>query len=152
MPDAVIVGSARTPVGRAHKGSLVDARADDLAASAVRAALDKVPGLAPETTRMAFHAIRAGEGDAFLSAGAESVSRYRPAPEGTDHPDFAAAQERTSRRAQGGDGVWRDPREAGELPDYYIPMGQTAENVAEHSGITRAGMGQGMAIVLQRVG
>ncbi|MGH1565276.1 acetyl-CoA C-acetyltransferase [Mumia sp. DW29H23] len=184
VPDAVVVASARTPIGRAHKGSLVGIRADDLAATAVRAALDKVPGLEPEriedlylgasnhtgeqsqnlgrrvavllgrddlpavtvnracassiqTTRMAFHAIRAGEGEAFLSVGAESVSRYLPAPTGTEHPDFAAAQDRTAQRATGGRGAWRDPREVGELPDYYIPMGQTAENVAEHCGISR---------------
>jgi acetyl-CoA C-acetyltransferase len=185
MPDAIVVAAARTPVGRAHKGSLVDVRADDLAVTAVRGALAKVPDLAPEliedlylgasshtgeqsqnlgrrvsvllgrddlpavtvnracassiqTTRMAFHAIRAGEGEAFLSVGAESVSRYRPAPTDTDHPDFAAAGRRTARRAEGGRGKWRDPRETGEVPDYYIPMGQTAENVVERCGVSRA--------------
>src|SRR6476620_8195717 len=123
MPEAVIVATARSPIGRAFKGSLKDLRPDALAATIVRAALDKVPELDPtdiddlmlgcglpggeqgfnmarvvaimmgydhlpgttitrycssslQTTRMAFHAIKAGEGDAFLSAGVECVSRY----------------------------------------------------------------------------
>ncbi|MER7458296.1 acetyl-CoA C-acetyltransferase [Micromonospora sp. NPDC126480] len=198
--DAVIVATARSPIGRAHKGSLRDVRPDDLAATIVRAALDKIPQLDPteiddlylgcglpggeqgfnmarvvatlmgldglpgatltrycasslQTTRMAMHAIRAGEGDVFISAGVETVSRYARGnsdglpPEaqalvggGWENPRFAAAQERSKRRAQGGADVWTDPRESGELPDIYLAMGQTAENLAQVHDVTRADM------------
>ncbi|WP_040792043.1 acetyl-CoA C-acetyltransferase [Nocardia paucivorans] len=187
MPEAVIVSYARSPIGRAGKGSLVSMRPDDLAAQMVRAALDKVPALEPnqiddlilgcgqpageagfnmaktvatqlgydylpgttvnrycasslQTTRMAFHAIKAGEGDVFISAGVETVSRF---PKGTadgwpdtHNPIFAEAEERTATAAQGGV-EWHDPREDGKLPDIYIAMGQTAENVASFTGISR---------------
>jgi acetyl-CoA C-acetyltransferase len=201
MPEAVIVAAARSPIGRAYKGSLKDLRADDLASRVVSAALEQVPQLDPgqlddlmvgcglpggeqgfnlarvvaillgrddlpgttvtrycasslQTTRMAFHAIKAGEGRAFVSAGVEMVSRYLkgssdsppPAP-GADpreklgnpwvNPEFARAQQRTSRRAAGGAEPWGDPRRDGAVPDVYIAMGQTAENVAELLGITR---------------
>src|SRR3989440_3278452 len=188
MPEAVIVSAVRSPIGRAAKGSLVDARPDDIAAQLVRAALDKVPALAPrdiddlmlgcglpggeqgfnmgrvvavmlgfdhlpgttitrycssslQTTRMAFHAIKAGEGDAFISAGVEMVSRYIKGssdcwPE-TQNPVFAEAVERTDKTAKGGADEWHDPREDGTVPDVYIAMGQTAENVALREGITR---------------
>ncbi|WP_405427203.1 acetyl-CoA C-acetyltransferase [Micromonospora sp. NBC_00617] len=198
--DAVIVATARSPIGRAHKGSLRGVRSDDLAATIVQAALDKVPQLDPstiddiylgcglpggeqgfnmarvvatllgldtvpgatltrycasslQTTRMALHAIRAGEGDVFVSAGVEMVSRYARGssdglpPEaqalvggGWENPRFAAAAERSKRRAQGGAEVWTDPREAGELPDIYLTMGQTAENLAQVYDVTRADM------------
>ncbi|MFI1192126.1 acetyl-CoA C-acetyltransferase [Micromonospora sp. NPDC020750] len=198
--DAVIVATARSPIGRAHKGSLRDVRPDDLAATIVRAALDKVPQLDPaeiddlylgcglpggeqgfnmarvvatlmgldglpgatltrycasslQTTRMAMHAIRAGEGDVFVSAGVEMVSRYARGnsdglpPEaqalvggGWENPRFAAARERSTQRAQGGAEVWTDPRESGELPDIYLAMGQTAENLAQVHDVTRADM------------
>ena len=187
MPEAVIVSTARSPIGRAGKGSLVTMRPDDLAAQMVRAALDKVPALDPrdiddlmlgcgqpageagfniarvvavelgydflpgvtvnrycssslQTTRMAFHAIKAGEGQAFISAGVETVSRF---PQGTSdgwpnshNPLFAEAEARTAAAAGGG-ATWRDPREDGRLPDVYIAMGQTAENVAQFTGISR---------------
>ncbi|MFI6314175.1 acetyl-CoA C-acetyltransferase [Nocardia fusca] len=187
MPEAVIVSVARSPIGRANKGSLVSMRPDDLAAQMVRAALDKVPALSPadiddlmlgcgqpagesgfnmakvvatqlgydylpgttvnrycssslQTTRMAFHAIKAGEGHAFISAGVETVSRF---PKGTadgwpdtHNPQFATAEERTATTAQGGVS-WRDPREDDNIPDVYIAMGQTAENVASFTGISR---------------
>ncbi|OZV83174.1 acetyl-CoA acetyltransferase [Micromonospora echinospora] len=198
--DAVIVATARSPIGRAHKGSLRDVRPDDLAATIVRAALDKVPQLDPteiddlhlgcglpggeqgfnmarvvatllgldtvpgatltrycasslQTTRMAMHAIRAGEGDVFVSAGVECVSRFARGSSdalpseaqalvggGWENPRFAAAQERSARRAAGGAEVWTDPREAGELPDIYLAMGQTAENLAQAYDVTRADM------------
>ncbi|NBE81446.1 acetyl-CoA C-acetyltransferase [Micromonospora rubida] len=198
--DAVIVATARSPIGRAHKGSLRDVRPDDLAATIVRAALDKVPQLDPteiddlylgcglpggeqgfnmarvvatlmgldglpgatltrycasslQTTRMAMHAIRAGEGDVFVSAGVEMVSRYARGnsdglpPEaqalvggGWENPRFAAARDRSTQRAQGGAEVWTDPRESGELPDIYLTMGQTAENLAQVHDVTRADM------------
>ncbi|MFC8296728.1 acetyl-CoA C-acetyltransferase [Micromonospora orduensis] len=198
--DAVIVATARSPIGRAHKGSLRDVRSDDLAATIVQAALDKIPQLDPttiddiylgcglpggeqgfnmarvvatllgldtvpgatltrycasslQTTRMALHAIRAGEGDVFVSAGVEMVSRYARGssdglpPEaqalvggGWENPRFADAAERSKRRAQGGAEVWTDPREAGELPDIYLTMGQTAENLAQVYDVTRADM------------
>ncbi|MEU0497730.1 acetyl-CoA C-acetyltransferase [Mycobacterium sp. NPDC006124] len=187
MPEAVIVSTARSPIGRANKGSLVNMRPDDLAAQMVKAALDKVPGLDPrdiddlimgcgqpageagfnigravavelgydflpgttvnrycssslQTTRMAFHAIKAGEGDAFISAGVETVSRFMNGsadgwPNGKN-PEFADAQARSDQAATGAT-EWHDPREDGLLPDVYIAMGQTAENVALFTGISR---------------
>ncbi len=187
MPEAVIVSTARSPIGRAFKGSLKDLRPDDLAAMMVRAALDKVPALDPhditdlhlgcglpggeqgfnmgrvvavelgydflpgttvtrycssslQTTRMAFHAIKAGEGDAFISAGVEMVSRFvKGNSDGlpdTMNPAFAAAAAKTKQYEQGGLD-WHDPREDGELPDVYIAMGQTAENLAAFKGVSR---------------
>jgi acetyl-CoA C-acetyltransferase len=187
MPEAVIVATARSPIGRAMKGSLVSMRPDDLAVQMVRAALDKVPALNPhqiddlilgcglpggesgfnmarvvavalgfdfvpgttvnrycssslQTTRMAFHAIKAGEGDAFISAGVETVSRFGKGnsdswPD-TKNPLFDEAQERSTAAAAGAD-EWHDPRADGNLPDVYIAMGQTAENVAIMTGISR---------------
>ncbi|WP_205874381.1 acetyl-CoA C-acetyltransferase [Mycobacterium camsae] len=187
MPEAVIVSTARSPIGRAMKGSLISIRPDDLAAQMVRAALDKVPALNPhqiddlimgcgqpggesgfniarvvavalgydflpgttvnrycssslQTTRMAFHAIKAGEGDVFVSAGVETVSRFGKGnadgwPD-TKNPLYDAAQERTTAAAAGAD-EWHDPRADGNLPDIYIAMGQTAENVALLTGISR---------------
>ncbi|GAA2379377.1 acetyl-CoA acetyltransferase [Catellatospora methionotrophica] len=200
MSDAVIVATARSPIGRAGKGSLKDLRADDLTATVIQAALDKIPGLDPaeiddlylgcglpggeqgfnmgkvvatllgldslpaatitrycasslQTSRMAFHAIKAGEGDVFISAGVEMVSRYARGnsdwlpPDAAaavggswNNPRFAAAQDRSVRRAQAGTPVWTDPREAGELPDVYLTMGQTAENLAQVHGVTREDM------------
>src|SRR5205807_7148403 len=94
-----------------------------------------------QTTRMAFHAIKAGEGDAFISAGVETVSRFIKGstdswPD-TQNPVFAEALERTDRRSKGGADDWRDPRQDDTVPDVYIAMGQTAENVAQLQGITR---------------
>ena len=200
MPNAVIVATARSPIGRAHKGSLREVRPDDLAASIVRSALDKVPQLDPaeiddlylgcglpggeqgfnmarvvatllgydrlpgatltrycasslQTTRMAFHAIAAGEGDVFISAGVECVSRYARGssdglpPEaqalvggGWENPRYDKARARSAERAQAGAAVWEDPREAGDLPDIYLAMGQTAENLAQIKGVTREDM------------
>jgi acetyl-CoA C-acetyltransferase len=170
MPEAVIVSTARTPIGRAAKGSLVDARPDDLAAFAVRAALDKAPGLPPEeivdvmigcgfpqekqgmnlgrrvallaglpktvpgttvnrfcasslqTIRMAYHAIKAGEGDAFVAGGVESISQVNGYPKSEDelHP------------ALFGDNA--------PIANVYIPMGLTAENVAERWDVSRDDM------------
>jgi acetyl-CoA C-acetyltransferase len=89
---------------------------------------------------MAFHAIKAGEGDAYISAGVETVSRFGNGaadnPEG-QNPLFADAQARTAKRAEGGAETWQDPRESGALPDLYIAMGQTAENVAQVLGMSR---------------
>src|SRR5689334_23221343 len=197
MPEAVIVATARSPIGRAVKGSLRDLRPDDLTATIVRAALDKVPQLDPrdiedlylgcglpggeqgfnmarvvatllgydhlpcatvtrycssslQTTRMAPHASKAGEGDVVISAGVECVSRYARGssdglpPEaqalvggGWHNEKFAEAAARTATRAQGGGAPWHDPRQDGELPDIYVAMGQTAENLAELEGVTR---------------
>ncbi|MGM7699808.1 acetyl-CoA C-acetyltransferase [Microbacterium sp. A84] len=190
MPEAYIVATARSPIGRAGKGSLTSLRGDDLAARMVQAALDKVPGLDPtrindlllgtgqpageqgfniarivsvllgldtvpgttvnrycssslQTTRMAFHAIKAGEGDVFVSAGVEMVSRYvhgaADASPGhvIENPVFGAAGERSTGRAAAGTPAWTDPRLDGAMPDPYIAMGQTAENVAQVHGITR---------------
>ncbi|WP_194827427.1 acetyl-CoA C-acetyltransferase [Nocardia sp. XZ_19_231] len=188
MPEAVIVAAARSPIGRAGKGSLKDMRPDDLTVQMVQAALAQVPALDPaeiedlvlgcgqpagesgfnmarvvsvlagldgvpgttvnrycssslQTTRMALHAIKAGEGDVFISAGVETVSRYfKGNADGlpdTQNPSFADAVARTEKRAAGGS-TWGDPRIDGLAPDVYIAMGQTAENVAQFTGITRA--------------
>jgi acetyl-CoA C-acetyltransferase len=166
VPEAVIVAAARSPIGRAVKGSLRSMRADDMAAAMVRAALAAVPALDPhtiddimlgcaqpageqgygmarvvavmlglddvpgtvsqrycasslQTTRMALHAIRAGEAHALVSAGAESVSHYdRGKSDGmpdTKNPLF----------------------DAGSLPNVYIAMGETAENVAALKNVSR---------------
>jgi acetyl-CoA C-acetyltransferase len=170
MPEAVIVSTARTPIGRAAKGSLVDARPDDLAAFAIRAALDKVPELPREeivdvmigcgfpqerqgmnlgrraallaelpdtvpgttvnrfcasslqTIRMAFHAIRAGEGEAFVAGGVESISQVNGYPKSDEelHPSLF------------GDNA--------PIANVYIPMGLTAENVAEQWDVSREDM------------
>ncbi|AUN40285.1 acetyl-CoA C-acetyltransferase [Tsukamurella tyrosinosolvens] len=187
MPEAVIVSTARSPIGRAAKGSLKDVRPDDLSVQMVQAALAKVPGLHPreiddlmfgcgqpagesgfniarvvaveagldhlpgvtvnrycssslQTTRMAFHAIKAGEGDVFISGGVETVSRYiKGNADGlpdTKNALFADAEARTATFAGGGQ-TWVDPREAGVLPDVYIAMGQTAENVAQFKNVSR---------------
>ncbi|MDQ1416814.1 MAG: acetyl-CoA C-acetyltransferase [Acidimicrobiaceae bacterium] len=94
-----------------------------------------------QTTRMAMHAIRAGEGDVFISAGVETVSRFIKGSSDTlpdtQNPLFAEAEAATADRALGGAGAWRDPREDGRLPDVYVAMGQTAENVAQLRGVTR---------------
>jgi acetyl-CoA C-acetyltransferase len=191
MPEAVIVATARSPIGRAGKGSLVSIRPDDLAAQMVRAALDKVPELDPhdlddlmmgcgqpageagnnigravavqlgydflpgttvnrycssslQTTRMAFHAIKAGEGSAFVSAGVETVSRFvNGSADGwpnTHNEKFADAEQRTAKAAESGAAEWHDPREDGLLPDLYIAMGQTAENLALHKNVSREEM------------
>ncbi len=188
MPEAVVVATARSPIGRAFKGSLTTIRPDDLTAAMIRAALAKVPQLDPaglddlmlgcglpggeqgfnmarvvaimlgydnlpgttitrycssslQTTRMAYHAIKAGEGDAFISAGVECVSRFAKGSSDswpdTRNPLFADAEERTAEQAKGGGDVWHDPRRDGAIPDIYLAMGQTAENVAKLRGITR---------------
>ncbi len=187
MPEAVIVSAARSPIGRANKGSLKDLRPDDLSATIIQTALDKIPELDPQeiddlylgcglpggesgfnmarivavlmgydglpgatitrycsssvqTSRMAFHAIKAGEGDVFISAGVETVSRFAKGTSDhwpdTQNPVFADAVERTAKTAEGG-ADWHDPREDGNVPDAYIAMGQTAENVAKLRGLTR---------------
>jgi acetyl-CoA C-acetyltransferase len=162
MPEAVIVDAIRTPIGRAVKGSLRDVRTDDLAAVPLRALVERNPGVdfgetvdimmgcgfalgeagynvgrnaallagldhhIPATTvnrfcasslqtiRMAYHAIKAGEGDQYIAAGVEAVSRYPDYPSVDPHPQLS-----------------------GEVYDVYIPMGQTAENVAERCHVSR---------------
>lgn len=111
--------------------------------------LDTVPGVTVQrycssslqTTRMAFHAIKAGEGDVFVSAGVEAVSRFgfgkSDGMENTKNPAWAAEMERTVRNAETPGFVWSDPRERGERPDIYMAMGETAENVASLRGISR---------------
>ncbi|MFF2117400.1 MULTISPECIES: acetyl-CoA C-acetyltransferase [unclassified Kitasatospora] len=117
---------------------------------AVQMGMDYLPGAtitrycssSLQTTRMALHAIRAGEGDVFVSAGVETVSRSVNGTSdglpGTMNPVFDEAQARTKKRAEEGGGEWHDPREDGLVPDAYIAMGQTAENLAALKGITRA--------------
>ncbi len=93
-----------------------------------------------QTTRMAFHAIKAGEGDVFISAGVETVSRFKKGTSDhlpdTQNPIFADAVDRTAEMAKGGQD-WHDPRQDGTVPDAYIAMGQTAENVAKLRGLSR---------------
>ena len=165
MPEAVIVDAIRTPIGRAGKGSLKDVRADDLAAVPLKALVDRNPEVdfaetqdvmmgcgfqageqgmnvarnalllagidhhVPATTvnrfcasslqtlRMAFHAVKAGEGDQYIAAGVEAVSRFGDQPPMPFHP-----------KLDGSDG---------SLFDVYIPMGFTAENVAERCQVSR---------------
>ncbi|HKS44652.1 MAG TPA: acetyl-CoA C-acetyltransferase [Amycolatopsis sp.] len=191
MPEAVIVSAARSPIGRANKGSLVSTRPDDLAVQMVRAALDKVPQLDPadiddlmlgcglpggesgfnmgrvvavqlgydhlpgctitrycssslQTTRMALHAIKAGEGDVFISAGVETVSRFARGSSDswpdTHNPLFADAEARTAQVAAEGAETWTDPRTEGKVPDVYITMGQTAEYLARLKNVSREEM------------
>jgi acetyl-CoA C-acetyltransferase len=170
VPEAVIVAAARTPIGRARKGSFVDVRPDDLGAFAVRSALDQVPELdgseivdvmvgcgfpeqrqgmnlgrrialladlppsaagttvnrfcasSLQTIRMAFHAIRAGEGDVFVAAGVESISQVNGYPKDAEelHPRLTGADD--------------------AIGNVYIPMGMTAENVAERYSVEREEM------------
>ena len=188
MPEAVIVATARSPIGRAFKGSLTTIRPDDLTSQMITAALAKVPQLDPadiedlllgcglpggeqgfnlarvvavelgydhlpgatitrycssslQTTRMAFHAIKAGEGDVFLSAGVECVSRFATGSSDswpdTHSPVFAEAEARTQQRSGAGTEAWHDPRLDDAIPDVYIAMGQTAENVSQLRGVSR---------------
>jgi acetyl-CoA C-acetyltransferase len=108
-----------------------------------------------QTTRMALHAIKAGEGDVFVSAGVELVSKYARGHadfipgEDLTNPRFAHAVERTAASAEGGT-AWRDPREDDELPDVYVAMGQTAENVAQLTGTTRLEQDEYAALSQQR--
>jgi acetyl-CoA C-acetyltransferase len=183
MPDAVIVATGRTPIGRANKGSLVDCRPDDLAALVITEVLAKIPSLDPQsvedvimgsgqpggeagynvarvaallaglpdvpgvtvnrycssslqTIRMAAHAIRAGEGDVFVAAGVETVSRYAygAADTGPHNPHFGDAEARTVQRTPAAGEPWAP---LSGLPDVYIAMGQTAENVAEYKKVSR---------------
>ena len=189
MTEAVIVATARTPIGRAFKGSLKDLRPDDLSEQVVRGLLEQLPALDPETIddlywgcadpsgahgsnlarvvavlagmdhlpaatvnrfcasstqtmRMAFHAIKAGEGDTFLVGGVECVSQYTSfaGAGGSDaeaqNPRFADAAARSAEIART-NAMWTDPREDGLLPDVYLSMGQTAENVATSRGVSR---------------
>jgi acetyl-CoA C-acetyltransferase len=185
MPEAVIVATARSPIGRANKGSLTTLRPDDMSTQiiealmkkvpqvqgsdiddlmmgigqpageggfniarvvAVLSGLDDVPGVTVnrycssslQTIRMAFHAIKSGEGDCFIAAGVETVSRYSSGASDTaPNAIFKPSGERTKLRAQGGQGTWTPPS---GLPDIYIAMGQTAENVVEFEGVTREEM------------
>jgi acetyl-CoA C-acetyltransferase len=167
MPEAFIIAATRTAIGRAAKGSLVDARPDDLVAFAIRTAVEQVPGLDPgdvvdvmvgcgfpeqkqgmnlarraallaelpkhvpgttvnrfcasslQTIRMAFHAVKAGEGDVFVAAGVESISQVDGYPKSAEelHPKLF------------GDDA--------PIANVYITMGMTAENVAERFGVDR---------------
>lgn len=183
MPDAVIVAAARSPIGRAFKGTLVSIRPDDLSVQVTQAALRQIPELDPraiedialgcaspggeqgfniarvvaillgldnvpgttvnrycasslQTTRMALHAIKAGEADVLISGGVESVSRSIPG-----NPDDPASRNLLVTPSSPLDGTpWTDPRDRGALPDAYLDMGSTAENVASVYGITREEM------------
>jgi acetyl-CoA C-acetyltransferase len=123
---------------------------------ALLAGLDNVPGVTVnrycssslQTIRMAAHAIKAGEGDVFIAAGVETVSRYMNgfADGGPPNPLFAEAQARTAERTNGAS-AWEPP--AG-LPDIYIAMGQTAENVVLAENVGRREMDEFAALSQQR--
>jgi len=195
MTEAVIVATARSPIGRANKGSLVDLRPDDMSAQIVRALLAKVPKVQPDdiedlimgcgqpageggfniarvvamlagldnvpgvtvnrycssslqTIRMAAHAIKAGEGDCFIAAGVETVSRYASGASDTaPNPIFKTPGERTKARAAGGQPKWTPPL---GISDMYIAMGQTAENVRETENVSRHEMDEFAARSQQR--
>jgi acetyl-CoA C-acetyltransferase len=195
MTEAVIVATARSPIGRANKGSLVDLRPDDMSAQIVRALMAKVPQVKPDdiedllmgcgqpageagfniarivavlagldnapgvtvnrycssslqTIRMAAHAIKSGEGDCFIAAGVETVSRYASgASDMAPNAVFKKPGERTKARAAGGQPAWT-PQQG--IPDMYIAMGQTAENVRELEGVTRHEMDEFAARSQQR--
>ncbi|MGH9017531.1 MAG: acetyl-CoA C-acetyltransferase [Acidimicrobiales bacterium] len=195
MPEAVIVATGRTPIGRANKGSLVTCRPDDLTAHVVTEVLAKVPELDPaqvedlivgcgqpageagynvarvaallagidvpgvtvnrycssslQTIRMAAHAIKAGEGDVFVAAGVETVSRfqYGASDVGPHNAAFAEAETRTKQRTPKAGDPWT-PLQG--FPDVYIAMGQTAENVAEYEKVTRQEMDEFAALSQQR--
>jgi acetyl-CoA C-acetyltransferase len=197
MPEAVIVSTARTPIGRAFKGSLIEMRPDDLAAIVVKAALEKVPNLDPatvedliigcaqpagehgynmgrvvsllagldspgttvnrycssslQTIRMAAHAIKAGEGDVFVSAGVECVSRFgfgkSDGMENTKNPKFEEAEARMASLMTPEGGDWKP---AGGLADVYITMLQTAENVAQFMSVSRQEQDEFAALSQQR--
>ncbi|MEY4401793.1 MAG: hypothetical protein RL072_1658 [Actinomycetota bacterium] len=195
MTEAVIVATARSPIGRANKGSLVDLRPDDMSAQIVRALMAKVPQVKPEevedlimgcgqpageagfniarvvavlagldnsagvtvnrycssslqTIRMAAHAIKSGEGDCFVAAGVETVSRYATGASDTaPNPVFKKPGERTKARAAGGQPTWT-PQQG--IADMYIAMGQTAENVREIENVSRREMDEFAARSQQR--
>ncbi|MDG2217298.1 MAG: acetyl-CoA C-acetyltransferase [Acidimicrobiales bacterium] len=181
MPEAVIVSTSRTAIGRANKGSFVDVRPDDMSSFILTDVMDKIdldptevedviwgigqpggeggyniarvissmqglelPGVTVnrycssslQTIRMAAHAIKAGEGDCFVAGGVETVSRYSQGASdtGSHNEKFADAEGRTKSRSGGDAERWQAP--AG-LPDIYIAMGQTAENVVQQTGISR---------------
>ena len=197
MPEAVIVSVARTPIGRAMKGSLKNERPDDLTTFIVDTALNKIPELdrnlvedlylgcgqpagesgynlarivaiqadmplVPGVTinrycssslmsiRMAHHAIKAGEGDVFLAAGVETVSRFMSgmADSGPHNPLYAGAEARTAERTANAQTSWEPI--SGSLTDVYISMGQTAENVANLEGVTRQEQDEFAALSQQR--
>jgi len=170
MPEAVIVAAKRSPIGRANKGSLADVRPDDLLASTMKAAVEQagidpadiddvicgsvggaqinigrsgallagIPDTVPATTvnrycssslqaaRMAFHAIKAGEGDTFLIGGSERTSRLD-----------------SERGTTFGDGRPMGPNPQLQKEwELFIPMGMTAENVADKYDVTRERMDQ----------
>ncbi|WP_420431737.1 acetyl-CoA C-acetyltransferase [Candidatus Poriferisocius sp.] len=182
MPEAVIVATSRTPIGRAVKGSLVDVRPDDMSAFIIDDVIGKVPQIdgsdvedvmwgcaqpageagyniarlsgllagldvpgvtvnrycssSLQTIRMAAHAVRAGEGDVFVSGGVECVSRFAAgaSDRGGKNDKFAEAEARSAERTGEGTPTWSPPE---GLPDIYIAMGQTAENVAQAWNVSR---------------
>jgi acetyl-CoA C-acetyltransferase len=166
MPEALIITTLRTPIGRASKGSLRDVRPDDLVAGVISEAMSRsrldpaliddhalgtaypegkqgsnlarrasllagLPVDVPGTTinrfcasslqavRLATHALWSGEADAYLVSGVESISQVgRTTTEEDKHPAFGS----------------------GPIPDVYVPMGITAENVAERYDVSREDM------------
>jgi len=192
--DVVVASTARTPIGRARKGSLVSMRPDDLAVIAFGEAVRRVPGLTYDdvddlylgnaepygehgqniarrvaillgsdrlpgatvnrfcsssvlATRMAFHALKAGEGDAYLVGGVECTSRNVP-EDPQPNPLFDGTVERVQQQLASG--TWTDPRGEGLLPAYYVMMGLTAELVARQTGTTRQMQDEFAALSQQR--
>ncbi len=186
MAEPVIVATARTPIGRAMKGTMVEARPDDMSSFIISDVISKVPAIEQnasqiediiwgtaqpageqgfnmarvsgilsgldvpgvtvnrycssslQTIRMAAHAIKADEGDCFIAGGVDCVSRFMSGTAdglpNTQNPRFTEAQERSVKRAEGANGAWEPPE---GLPDVYLAMGQTAENVADYKSVSR---------------
>ncbi|MGD9792468.1 MAG: acetyl-CoA C-acetyltransferase [Acidimicrobiia bacterium] len=199
MAEAVIVATARSPIGRAFKGSLIDMRPDDMLAqmivtllakapqldpaevedlmvgtgspageqgfniarvAALLAGLDTVPGTTVnrycssslQTIRMAAHAIKAGEGDVFIAAGVETVSRYLNGNSDdvrAHNSRFDDAKARSAQRSEAGATTWTP---GPGLPDVYLAMGQTAENVRQIENVSRVDMDEFAAMSQQRAG
>ena len=185
MPEAVIVATARTPIGRANKGSLVECRPDDLSALIISAVLAKVSGLDPQqvedviwgcgqpageagtnvarvaallagveapgvtvnrycssslqTIRMAAHAIKAGEGDVFVSGGVETVSRFMNgmADGGPVNEKFNGARERTKLRSEGGQPPWT-PQSPVQALLSFIRCSPGGRRISRRPAVTRS--------------
>jgi len=134
MIDDIIVGCA-TPQDE-HGDNIARRVAVQLGYPSAGVTVNRFCASSVQTTRMAMHAIRAGEGRVFVSAGVDCVSRYRLNLEPDRNPRFAAARARSAARHED-NGPWTDPVRDGELPDVYIDMGETAENVAGLRGVSR---------------
>src|ERR1700688_3478670 len=163
MREVIIASSVRTPVGRAYKGTLRATRPDELAAVAIKGALDRVPQLDPKEiedvivgcampeaeagmniARIACQ--RAGLPDTipaitinrFCSSGLQSIAMAAERIM-VGHADviLAGGAESMSMIPMGGNKIAPNPWLMDHYPDAYLSMGLTAENLARKYGITR---------------